>query len=612
MSLLRPLVPLWLGACLGLGCATVSVPPAPTSTARAGAPSGIDARLLTFLDEAFDARLALSPQALTELGLKQDSGRLDDYTDAGAQKALALAEAQLARMNQEFEPAALSPEARLSFRLFEADVAQQRRRLRWRSHEYAVSTMNSPAGQLSVFLINNHRVDSVEDARAYVSRLRDVRRVMGEISARLRAQAEHGVVPPQFVFEPVVADTRRVLTGAPFDAGADSVLLADLRKKVDALDAPAEEKARLVDEGREALRGPFREGYDTLLQALADVGARAQGSPGVWSLPDGAAYYADLLRLETTTALGAEEIHALGLAEVARIQGEMNPLRERLGFRGTLREFFTHVKTDARFHYPNTDAGKQAYLADARRFIAGVMEAAPRLFRRLPRAALEVRAVEPWRQETAAFAFYNPPAPDGSRPGIYYVNLADMRQVLQPQVEAVAYHEAAPGHHFQVAIAQELQGVPKFRRFGYTNAYVEGWGLYAEKLGRELGFYREPTSEFGRLSLELWRAARLVVDTGLHAKKWSREQAIAYFQENTLLSERDIVKEVERYLVMPGQATGYKIGELRILELRARAEQALGERFDVRDFHEVVLGSGSLPLDILGEQVDAHIAARRP
>jgi uncharacterized protein (DUF885 family) len=208
-------------------------------------------------------------------------------------------------------------------------------------------------------------------------------------------------------------------------------------------------------------------------------------------------------------------------------------------------------------------------------------------------------------------AFYNQPTPDGSRPGIYYVNLADMNQVLKPQIEGISYHEGAPGHHFQIARAIELQGIPKFRRFGNYGAYAEGWGLYAERLGREMGFYQDPYSEFGHLSLELWRAVRLVTDSGLHHKRWTREQAIKYFQDNSLLSERDIVKEVERYINWPGQATSYKVGQIKIMELRQKAEAALGTRFDIRDFHEVVLGNGALPLDMLEQQVDAYIASKR-
>src|SRR3954465_1248155 len=337
----------------------------------------------------------------------------------------------------------------------------------------------------------------------------------------------------------------------------------------------------------------------------------AKGNDGAWSLPRGDEYYASRLRLSTTTDLSADQIHQLGLSEVGRIQGEMERIKQRVGFKGTLQQFFAHIKNGPEFKYPNTDEGRQHYLADAKAFIAQVMEAAPKWFSRLPKAPLEGRAGETWRQETASVAFYNQPSPDGSRPGIFYVNLADMNQVLKPQIESIAYHEGPPGHHFQIGLQQERQGVPKFRRFGGYGAYIEGWGLYAERLGREMGFYKDPYSEFGHLSLELWRAVRLVTDPGLHSKRGSREQAIAYFQANSLLSERDIVKEVERYINNPGQATSYKVGQLRILALREKARRALGPRFDIRAFHAVVLENGSLPLDVLEEQVDAWIASQK-
>ncbi|HEY1145955.1 MAG TPA: DUF885 domain-containing protein, partial [Allosphingosinicella sp.] len=330
-----------------------------------------------------------------------------------------------------------------------------------------------------------------------------------------------------------------------------------------------------------------------------------------WSLPKGDAYYANQLRFYTTTDLSADQIHQKGLDEVARIHGEMEAIKARVGFTGTLQQFFAHIKDGQQFKYPNSEAGREQYLKDANAFIAQAMAAAPRYFSRLPKAPLEVRAVEKWRQDTASVAFYNSPTPDGSRPGIFYVNLADMNQVLKPQTEAIAYHEGAPGHHFQIALAQELEGVPKFRKFGFYGAYIEGWGLYAERLGKEMGFFQDPYSDFGRLSLELWRAVRMVTDTGLHAKRWSREQAIQYIRDNSLLSERDIVKEVERYINNPGQATSYKVGQLKILELRAKAEAALGDRFDIRAFHATVLENGPLPLDVLEQQVDAYIAANR-
>lgn len=580
--------------------------------AIAPAPSE-DARLAAFFEQAFQDRIALSPQQMTSLGLKTDYDKLDDATDAASDRALALAEQQLAQLNDQFNPRTLSADSRMSWRLFEYGVQQARLSNRWRDWGYQFAANGNPTTGLPVFMINNHRVGSVSDAEAYVARLRDSERVMGEISAELRDRASKGVISPYFVFEPSIANTRNIIAGAPFDDGADNPVWADFQKKVGALDADAATKERLLAEGRAALTGEWRRGYEGVLTALAEVQALAAAMPdrdgGVWRLPDGEAFYNARLQLSTTTDLTADRIHDIGLSEVARIQAEMEVIKTAVGFNGSLQEFFAFIKTDPRFQYPNTPEGKEQYLTDSRGFIARVMADAPRYFHDLPEAALEVRSVEPWREATASVAFYNSPSPDGSRPGIYYVNLSDMTQVLKPQIEAISYHEGAPGHHFQIAYAQEIEGMPRFRRFGGYGAYAEGWGLYAERLGKEMGYYPDPYSDFGRLSLELWRAVRLVTDTGLHAKRWSREQAIAYFQQNSLLSERDIVKEVERYITNPGQATSYKIGELKIRELRARAEAALGDRFDLRDYHAVVLGSGSVPLEVLEDQVDAWIAA---
>jgi uncharacterized protein (DUF885 family) len=587
-------------------------PAAPASAAPAAAdPAAEDARLLAFLDSAFDEDIASSPETLTALGVKTNYDRLNDYSEAQGERQQALVQAQLARMKSEFDYSRLSPAGQLNYRLFEYNAGRSAENYRWRDYGFAMSTNGSPAGSFPVFLINQHRVDSVADAEAYVARLRDTERAMREINAEVRSQAEKGIVPPRFNFAPVRADAKRAISGAPFGAGSDSPLLADFRKKVGALDAPADVKARLIADASAALSGPFRRAVGEMLATLDTIEPKAAGNSGAWSLPNGADYYASRLRAQTTTDLSADRIHQIGLDEVARIHREMEAIKTQVGFKGSLQAFFQHIKTGPQYKYPNTEAGRQQYLKEANAFIAQVMAKAPQWFSRLPKAPLEVRAVETWRQETASVAFYNRPSPDGSRPGIFYVNLADMNQVLKPQIEGIAYHEGAPGHHFQIALQQELEGVPKFRRFGGYGAYSEGWGLYAERLGREMGFYQDPYSMFGHLSLELWRAVRLVTDTGLHSKRWTREQAIKYFQDNSLLSERDIVKEVERYINNPGQATSYKIGQLKILELRERAKSALGDRFDIRDFHAAVLENGPLPLDILEQQVDAYIAAKK-
>ena len=584
------------------------------STPAQAAPAGAaaeDARLNAFLDEAFDASLALSPESMTSLGLKTGYDRLDDYTDAGAARALALRESQLAQLRRDFDPARLSPEARVSYRLFEQSVEQDRRQFAWRDHHFPVSTNGSPAGDLPVFLINEHRIESGEDARAYIARIVEAERVMREVAAQIRSQAEAGIVPPQMVFEPARADAQMVITGAPFDDGADSTVLADFRGKVAALELDAATRDALVAEASAALAGPFRRGFDTLFAALDAVEPLATGNNGAWSLPDGDDFYQARLAYYTTTDLTADQIHQLGLNQVAAIRAEMDTARQEMGYAGTLDELIAGMRTDPQYRYPNDESGREQYLTDSRAVIARMMEVAPQYFHRLPQAALEVRAVEPWRQETASVAFYNRPAPDGSRPGIFYVNLADMTQVSRLQVESIAAHEGAPGHHFQIARAQELPGLPKFRRFGFYGSYIEGWGLYSERLAGEMGLYQTPEARFGMLSLQMWRAIRMVVDTGMHAKRWTREQAIDYFRANSPVSERDIVKEIDRYLNNPGQATSYMVGQLHIAGLRKKAEDALGDRFDLRAFHEVVLGNGSVPLEVLTEQVDAYIASKQ-
>jgi uncharacterized protein (DUF885 family) len=575
------------------------------------AQEGEDARFTAFLDAAFDEAIALSPEAMTSLGIKKAYDRLDDYTPAGADRALALSEDQLKRMKAQFAYDRLSHQSQISWRLFERSVERAREGAAWRDHDYIATTNGSPAGEIPVFLINQHRVDSVEDAQAYVSRLKETRRVMVESAEAIERAAAKGIVAPAFTFAPVDADARNVLDGAPFTEGKDSAVWADFKAKVGKLSADQAQKDQLLKDGQAALTGPFKAGYDRFLATQKKVQAQAKGNNGAWSLPNGEAYYAFRLKGSTTTDMTAEAIHQLGLKNLARIQTEMRAIMAKVGFKGTLQEFFKAVKTDPARQYPNTEAGRQQYLADARTYIAQAMEKAPQYFLRLPKAPLEVRAVEEWRQETASVAFYNRPTPDGSRPGIFYVNLADMNQVLKPQVDAIAYHEGAPGHHFQGALSQELPNVPKFRRFGGNSAYGEGWGLYAERLAQEMGFYREPMSEFGMLSTSLWRAIRLVVDTGIHAKGWTRDQTIQYILDNSSRGRSNATAETERYIAIPGQALAYKIGQMKISELRAKAEKALGPRFDIREFHAQVLMTGALPLAVLEAKIDRWIAGKK-
>ena len=358
-----------------------------------------------------------------------------------------------------------------------------------------------------------------------------------------------------------------------------------------------------------ALKGPWRRGYLRYIGALKAMATKVVGNHGVWALPEGSDYYADMLKYHTTTNLSPEQIHQTGLQEVARIRRELNAIKVQIGFNGTLEAFCAQIKENPQFRYPNTGAGKQECLRDARAFVAAYMAQASKQFLTFPSEPLEVRAVEPFRERSAsAVPAYQPGTPDGRQPGILYINLSDMTQVLKPQLAGLTYHEGVPGHHFQISRQYAQKGLPDFRRFLTITAYTEGWALYAERLAKEAGFYRDPYEDFGRLSLEIWRAARLVLDTGIHAMRWTREQAVMYMRQNTLNSDRDVQSEVDRYFTDPGQATGYKIGQLKLLALRQKAEGVLAAKYDIRAFHDAVLADGALPLDMLESRVDVYLA----
>ncbi|HSN71446.1 MAG TPA: DUF885 domain-containing protein, partial [Steroidobacteraceae bacterium] len=390
----------------------------------------------------------------------------------------------------------------------------------------------------------------------------------------------------------------------------DSVLLADFRTKVAALELPPEREADLVTAANRALVDHVGPAYRSLIEAVAALESQATTDDGAWKLPDGAAFYAYRLRAMTTTGLDAERIHRTGLDEVARIHEAMRAIMRQVGFEGTLEEFFEFMRTDARFYLPDTPEGRAEYLARATAQIDAMRARLGELFVTLPRADIVVKAVEPFREKSAGKAFYQRATPDGSRPGVYYANLYRMADMPLYEMEALAYHEAIPGHHMQRAIANEIEEMPEFRKQLSATAYTEGWALYAEELAREIGFYADPYSDFGRLGMELWRACRLVVDTGIHAKRWTREQAIDYLMRNTAASEGAAVKAIERYIVTPGQATAYTIGKLKILELREQARARLGKQFDIREFHDVVLRSGPVTLGILEEEVERYVRAR--
>ncbi|WP_299980229.1 DUF885 domain-containing protein [uncultured Pseudoteredinibacter sp.] len=564
-----------------------------------------------FFESSFKESLANKPMYLTYLGMKEKYGEWGDISAAEDDRDLALVKKQLAELKK-IDFAKLGEQEKLSYRLFEEQAKDQIFADRYRDYGYQVNQMFGLQSQLPSFLINMHRVDNVSDAEAYISRLKKAKPLFDQLIVRMESSEKLGVVPPKFVFPMVISDSKNIIAGKPFekDAKEDNPVWADIQGKVEKLEATDEEKAKLLKEAKAALLGEFKNAYTALIGFLESQEKRADTRDGVWKFPKGEEYYKYRLKDMTTTDMTADEIHKLGLSEVARIHDEMRAIKEKVGFKGDLQAFFKFMRNDAQFKLPNTDEGRQKYLDDAVKAIDVMKSRLDELFLTKPKADLVVTRVEPFREDSAGRAFYQRPSLDGSRPGRYYVNLADMNEMAVYELEALAYHEGIPGHHMQLAIAQELEGIPTFRKVGGYTAYTEGWGLYSETLPKEIGFYQDPYSDFGRLSMELWRACRLVVDTGIHAKKWTREQAIKYLRDSTPSPELDVVKAIERYIVMPGQATAYKIGQIKIMQLRAKAKKALAEKFDIREFHDVILRNGMLPLGILEEQVDQYIASK--
>ncbi len=569
-----------------------------------------------FFEEVFDRDLKRNPERQTYLGIRDNYSDWSDTSDERAAEDLALAKDDLRRLRENFSLKKLPRQAQLSYRLFEYDTQLSIEGYRWRLHSYPVNQMYGMHSRTPAFLINFHKVDDLASAKAYISRLEKIPVRFRQLETTLKRRAELGIMPPTFVYELTLDDSRKVIAGAPFDSSGasskvDSALYADVKKKLAALlskgTIDSAKHDTLMAQAKSALVDDVKPAYVSLIQLLEAHKKKSTADDGVWKLPDGAEFYAYLLRRMTTTNMTPDEVHELGKKEVARIHAEMKQIKETVGFKKGLAEFFVHMRTSPEFYYADSEEGRAQYLERVNEVIDDMRGRLDTLFITKPKAKLTVKRVEAFREKNAGKAFYSGPAPDGSRPGTYYANLYRMADMPKYQLEALAYHEAIPGHHMQGAIAQELEELPRFRRFGGYTAYGEGWGLYSEYIPKEMGLYQDPYSDFGRLAMELWRACRLVVDTGMHAKKWNRQKAIDYLIENTPNPKGDVVRAIDRYIVMPGQATAYKIGMIKLLEMRAKATKALGSKFDIRAFHDLVLTSGPVPLSVLEELVDEWI-----
>ncbi|MEJ2443716.1 MAG: DUF885 domain-containing protein [Exilibacterium sp.] len=576
-------------------------------------PAAETERLNQWLDERFTEELRFSPIELTFLGRKVLYDQIDDMSEAAEREQVAWKEKTVAEMKKNFDYEALSPEGKTSYDLWVYQYERDKAQLPFNRRDYIFHQMHGPQADLPNFLINFHKVDNSDDMRAYITRIGGISRAIDQLLERAKLAAQEGVHPPRFAYEGAIDEATKLIAGAPFvEAGDDTPLWADLKAEIDTLleAKNIDEKAAqtLRADARKALQESFLPSYKTLIAWLEkDMQKASEEARGASSLPNGEAYYKHRLSRTLTTELSADEIHQIGLSEVARIRAEMETIMKKVGFEGSPQAFFKFVRTDKRFFYPNTDAGRQGYLDDSRAMLDAMKAKLPDYFGILPKADLVVKRVEAFREQPGAAQHYYPGTPDGSRPGVYYAHLADMTAYSKTDMEAIAYHEGIPGHHMQISIAQERTGIPEFRTLSHYTVYAEGWALYAEKLAKEMGGYSDPYSDFGRLTTEIWRAIRLVVDTGLHAKGWSEQQAVDFFLKNSTIPETAVRSEVRRYLVWPGQATAYKIGMLKLLELRTAAREQLGDKFDIRGFHDTVLGGGALPMPVLESRVQRWV-----
>jgi uncharacterized protein (DUF885 family) len=577
-----------------------------------------DSEINAWFDTEYEELLLMSPLQLTAQGRKVRYGEIDDMSEAGEDKKLAWMEESVKELKEKFLYESLSEEAKVSYELWVYQYQMEKADNEFRRMNYVFNQMTGPHTMLPNMIINFHRVDDASDMEALISRYNEAGRAMTQLLERAKLQTQSGVRPPKFAYEFVIQQSKALLLGQPFADGGDlnSPVWNDALGKIEALEESgkitAEQAEQFRTQAKANLINSFQPAYTDLIAWLESELPNLEEKPtGVSRHEMGNAYYAHKLKSSTTTSLTADEIHQIGLNEVKRIQEEMLAIKEQVGFEGDLSEFFKFVNSDPQFFFPNTDEGRQAYLDQSTAFLDEIKKKLPDYFGILPKADLVVKRVEAFREQDGAPQHYNQGTPDGSRSGTYYVHLSDMNAMPKTTMEGVAYHEGNPGHHMQISIAQELESVPKFRTQMGFNAYVEGWALYSEALAKEMGQYQNPYYDFGRLVNEIWRAIRLVVDTGIHSKGWTEADAITYFSENSSIAPGAIEAEVRRYMVMPGQATGYKIGMIKIQELRKMAETELGDKFDLKGFHDTVLGGGALPLDILEKVVKQWVEAEK-
>lgn len=571
--------------------------------------------LNAFYEKIFVEVLFDQPELLSSLGLVEQFGitghnaKLDDESPAQQQRQFERLRKNLAQLH-EYPLEKQTASQRLSTAVLDwfLEVQAEGEKFQW--HNYPVNQLFGVQSQFPSFMANTHRLLAPRDCDYYLKRLEALPAKFDQVLESLKVREEKGIIPPRFVVEKVLKEMTEFVTRP----AAENILAVTFKTRAAKIEKLSEER-RADYQGRveSAITAQVYPAYQKLIDHFTALLPKTTTDDGVWKLPEGEAFYAHMLRQNTTTTLNPTEIHSLGVSEVARIEGEMRTILDANGFAGQpIGAAMTILGADPRFLFPNDEVGRSAALAEYTRLIEQALERSKPLFATIPKAKVEVRRVPEFKEATAPGAYYEAPALDGTRPGVFFANLRDMHEVAKWGMPTLAYHEGVPGHHFQLATAQELRGLPQFRKLIPFTAYAEGWALYTEWLAKEAGWYEgDPFGDLGRLQAELFRAVRLVVDTGIHAQRWTREQAIAYMLEKTGMGEKDVTSEIERYIVSPGQACAYKVGMLKIQELRFRAQEQLGERWNEREFHDVVLKNGALPLEILERQVNEYIARKK-
>jgi len=563
---------------------------------RASAQS--NASLQQLADRYFEAYVGRYPMWATAFGDYRGHDRLDDVSEA-AREQWKKTLMTLLRETDRLPAGELSPPDRLTRDLLHRAISDEMLRLECYLHVTPFEPLDGPQVQFPLILVSQPFRD-LKDFRAYAARLRAFPQYVIDQIENTRAGVSLGIVSPRVLVEKAIPQIRAHLVKDP----KKSEFYAPLQK---AAGLSESERETVTAEILDAITGDVIPSYLRLLAFAEDEYLpQCRSNVGIGTVPNGKKIYEALAALHTTTLMKPAETHELGLAEVARISGEMAKIQKEMRFEGNLVDFLSHMRTDPKYRFTNREEILQA--ADAKlQWSKGQM---PKLFNKLPKADCVMKETEAFRAAAAPVAYYNQPPQDGSRPGYYYINTYAPQERLRFTLEALTYHEAVPGHHLQIALDQENTHLPKFRRYASFTAYVEGWALYTEKLGYEIGGYQTPQDRFGQLTFEMWRACRLVVDTGMHFKDWSRAQAIEYMAANTSLAKLDIESEIDRYIAWPGQALAYKIGEIRILQLRREAEKKLGSKFDLRAFHDVLLSEGAMPIDVLENRMKAWVTAQ--